>query len=163
PAFRFTFLECFEIADVKKFAGKSVRVSFFGRSANGPIAIVPIVWHSYDASTQGIQGIKGKGYELFESSGRPDQVAVAQRAPRPGATWELGRAWQRFEKIIALPAVAGKSITAGHYTGVGFDLVARGAPTIDLANVEVRALGKGAQAEEHPDEDYYDPSLPKNP
>jgi hypothetical protein len=36
--------------------------------------------------------------------------------------------------------VEGKSITPGHYTGVGFDLVARGAPTIDLSNIEVREV-----------------------
>jgi hypothetical protein len=140
PAFRFTFLECFEIGDVRKFAGKSVRVSFFGRSPTGKLELVPILWHSYDANTPGIQGIKGKGYELFESSGQTGKVAVAQGKPDAAAMCELGPSWARIEKIIALPAVEGKSITPGHYTGVGFDLVARGAPTIALANIEVREL-----------------------
>jgi hypothetical protein len=54
----------------------------------------------------------------------------------------LTQQWQRFEKIIALPAVDDKSITPGHYTGVGFDLTARGAPTIELANIEVREVRK---------------------
>ena len=143
PTFRFTFLESFEIADVRKFAGKNVRMSFFGRSPTGKVEIVPILWHSYDANTPGIKGVKGKGYELFESSGQWNQVAVAQGPARQSAKCELGPHWQRFEKTIALPAVGDKSITPGHYTGVGFDLVARGAPTIELATIEVREVPRG--------------------
>ncbi len=147
PAFRFTFLESFEIADVRKFAGKNVRISFYGRSPRGKVEIVPILWHSYDANTEGIKGIKCKGYELFESSGQWNQVDVAQGPAKPSASCELGREWQRFEKIIALPGVDDKSITPGHYTGVGFDLIARGAPTIELANIEVREVQKKLAAD----------------
>jgi len=144
PAFRFTFLESFEIADVRKFAGKNVRVSFWCRSPTGNVEIVPILWHSYDANTEGIKGIKGKGYELFESSGQSSKVAIAEGRPAAAAKCELGPKWQRFEKIIALPAVEGKSITPGHYTGVGFDLIARGAPTIELAHIDATELGSAS-------------------
>jgi hypothetical protein len=141
PAFRFTFLESFEIADVRQFAGKTVRLGFWGRSPTGNVEIVPILWHSYDANTAGVKGIKGKGYELFESSCQSDKVAIAQGPPNPAAKCRLGPQWQHFIKAIALPTVDGKSITPGHYTGVGFDLIARGAPTIELANIEVTELG----------------------
>lgn len=144
PAFRFTFLESFEIGDVRKFAGKNVRMVFWGRSPTGSVEIVPILWHSYDANTEGIKGIKGKGYELFESSGQSGKVAIAEGRPLAAAKCELRPKWQRFEKIFALPAVEGKSITPGHYTGVGFDLIARGAPTIELAHIEVMELGSAA-------------------
>jgi hypothetical protein len=140
PAFRFTFLESFEIADVRKFAGKNVRMAFWGRSPTGNIEIVPILWHSYDANTAGIKGINGKGYELFESSDHPGKVAIAEGSPNSAAKCELGPQWKHFVKVIALPTVDGKSITPGHYTGVGFDLIARGAPTIELANIEVMEL-----------------------
>ncbi len=151
PAFRFTFLESFEIADVRKFAGKNVRMSFYGRNTStslepsGKVEIVPILWHSYDANTDGIKGIKGKGYELFESSGQWNQVGVAQGPARHAAKCELRPQWQRFEKIITLPSVDDKSITPGHYTGVGFDLVARGAPTIELAHIEIREAREPAR------------------
>lgn len=140
PTFRFTFLESFEIADVRKFAGKNVRVTFFGRSPTGKVEIVPILWHSYDSQTPGITGVIGKGYELFESSGKWNDVAIARGKPNPAASCLLQPKWQRFERTIALPDVGSRSITAGHYTGVGFDKVTRGAPTIDLANIEVREL-----------------------
>jgi hypothetical protein len=44
-----------------------------------------------------------------------------------------------FEKRITLPSTEGRSITAGHYTGVGFDLISRFAGSVELANIEVRA------------------------
>ncbi|HEY2894872.1 MAG TPA: hypothetical protein VGJ16_11680 [Pirellulales bacterium] len=140
PAFRFTFLESFEIADVRKFAGRNVRVAFWGRSPTGNVDIVPILWHSYDANTAGIKGIKGKGYELFESSGQASKVQVAQGRPGAAAKCELRPKWQKFIRIITLPTIEGKSITPGHYTGVGFDLIARGDPTIELARIEVTEL-----------------------
>lgn len=138
--FRFSFLESFELADVRRFAGKHVRVSFLARAPTGKTVVVPILWHSYDSQTPGVAGVKGKGYELFESSGQWGKVAVAQGRPDADAACELGPSWQRFKRIIALPDANGKSITPGDYTGVGFDLVARGAPTIDLANIEVREV-----------------------
>lgn len=142
PDFRFTFLEYFGIADVRKFAGRTVVFSFHARVARGSVNVIPILWHSYDAATPGIAGVKGTGYELFEASGRPGKVAVARGAPRPAAICRVTTKWQRFEKVITLPDTAGKSITAGHYTGVGFDLDARCAATIDIANVEVRPTMK---------------------
>lgn len=138
--FRFTFLENFSINDVRRFAGQTVVFSFYGRVAAGTADVVPIMWHSYDSATPGIVAVKGKGYELFESSGKPGVVAVAQGKPRAEAICRLTDRWQRFEKRLTLPATEGKSITAGHYTGVGFDVHERGAPTIDLALVDVRPL-----------------------
>ena len=139
PAFRFTFLEYFGIQDVRRFAGQTVRFSFHGRVGRGELDMVPILWHSYDANTPGIVGVKGRGYELFESSGRPGEVAVAQGRPNPAAVCHLTAAWGRFGKLITLPSTDGKSITPGHYTGVGFDLISRAAPTIDLARVRVES------------------------
>ena len=115
-------------------------LSFFARSPTGKVEIVPIMWHSYDGNTPGIKGVKGKGYELFESSGQLNKVGIAQGPARQSARCQLTPQWQQFEKIITLPAVDDKSITPGHYTGVGFDVVERGAPTIDLANVKVREV-----------------------
>jgi hypothetical protein len=154
PAFRFTFLESFEIADVRRFAGKNVRVAFFGRDPTGTVEIVPILWHSYDSQTRGVRGIKGKGYELFESSGKWKEIAIAQGRPNAATTCTLGPKWQRFEKIITLPEVGGKSITPGHYTGVGFDMIERCAPTVELANIEVSEVYRV-------EPDYHDPSLPR--
>jgi hypothetical protein len=139
-AFRFTFLENFSINDVRRFAGQTVVVSFYARVGSGTLRVIPILWHSYDPSTPGIAGVKGKGYELFEASGHSGVVAVAQGAPNPAAVCEVTTDWRRYEKRITLPDVAGKSITAGHYTGVGFDLNDRAAPVIDLANIEVRRI-----------------------
>jgi predicted amidohydrolase len=147
PAFRFSFLENFSIADVRRFAGQTVMFSFYARVDAGPVNVTPIMWHSYDASTPGIVGVKGAGYELFESSGKWGKVAVAQGAPRPEATCRVTDRWQRFEKMIALPRTECKSITEGHYTGVGFDLDARHAVSIDLANVEIRPTVPGQQTE----------------
>src|SRR3546814_15560570 len=54
-----------------------------------PVDVIPIMWHSYDAETPGIVAVKGKGYELFEPSGKPGVVAVAQGAPRGEAVCHL--------------------------------------------------------------------------
>ena len=140
PVFRFTFLEYFGIQDLRALGGKSARFSFRARVVGEPVDLIPILWHSYDASTPGIVGIKGKGYELFESSGEPGVVAVASGEPNPKAICWLSPEWKRYERIITLPDVEGKSITAGHYTGVGFDLHARCAPTIDVADISVEPL-----------------------
>jgi hypothetical protein len=136
--FRFTFLEYFGINDVRIFSGKNVVMSFWARVDRRKLNVIPIMWHSYDSATPGITGIKGKGYELFESSGKPGIVAVASGKPNPAAACRLTTKWTRFEKVIAFPPVEGKSITAGHYTGVGFDLDSRFAGSIDIANVEVK-------------------------
>jgi hypothetical protein len=96
------------------------------------------MWHSYDGTTSGIAGVKGKGYELFESSGVTPVVAVASGKPNPAAVCRVNTKWTRFEKRITFPLIDGKSIKAGNYTGVGFDLDSRFAGSIDLANVEVK-------------------------
>jgi hypothetical protein len=138
--FRGTFLEYFGITDVRRLAGKTARFTFWARCENREVAIVPIIWHSYDAETPGIVAVKGKGYELFESSGVQGEVGVAQGPPRKAAVCHLTKKWQQFEKRITLPSVEGKSITAGHYTGVGFDFVERCAPVIDIANIRVEIV-----------------------
>ena len=139
PAFRFTFLEYFGITDVRRFEGRAVEVRFRARVQEGTADVVPILWHSYDSQTEGVAGIKGRGYELFEASGKPGVVAVARGAPRPEAVCPVTTSWKRFVKRVTLPGTAGRSVTPGHYTGVGFDLVARSAPTVDIAEVEVTA------------------------
>lgn len=141
PDFRFTFLEYFGVRDVAALAGSTVRMRFRARAAELPVDIIPILWHSYDAATPGIAGIKGKGYELFEASGESGVVAVASGAPRHAAICALTQEWKWYERTIVLPGVDGKSIIAGHYTGVGFDLHKRCAPTIDIAEVEVIPVG----------------------
>ncbi|MCC6490276.1 MAG: hypothetical protein IT364_22525 [Candidatus Hydrogenedentes bacterium] len=140
PAFRFTFLEYFGMGDVHVLEGKTAICSFYARTNEGSVDIVPLLWHSYDANTPGIAGVKGKGYELFESSGKPGMAAVAQGMPNPEAICHLTTRWQRFEKRITLPGTQGKSITAGNYTGVGFDLISREVHTIDLAGIKVVPL-----------------------
>ena len=136
--FRFTFLEYFDIKDVRAFAGKTVIMNFWARVDHGELDLVPIMWHSYDGMTPGIAGVKGKGYELFESSGQPGVVAVASGQPNPAAVCKLTPKWTKFEKRITLPSTEGKSITAGHYTGVGFDLDSRFVGSVDLAKIDVR-------------------------
>lgn len=153
PAFRFTFLEYFGINDARRFAGQTVVFRFYARVAEGSVNIVPILWHSYDAQTAGIVGVKGRGYELFEASGKAGRVRVAQGAPNPAAVCSVTTRWQKFEKQITLPEVAAKSLTAGHYTGVGFDFDARSASTLDLSNIEVRSAStatSGARAPRAP-------------
>ena len=141
---RYTFLEYFGIQDVRRFSGETVTLSFYARVSEGELRMVPIAWHSYDPSTPGIAGIKGKGYELFDASGTPGTVTVAQGMPNPNAVCLLTSNWQRFEKIITLPDVKDKSITPGHYTGIGFDLYqAFGPVSIDIADVQ---LERGVQA-----------------
>lgn len=135
---RFTFLEYFGIRDVRIFAGKTVVMSFWAKVARGQLDLIPILWHSYDGQTAGIAGVKGKGYELFESSGRPGAVAVASGKPNPAAVCKLTPKWTKFEKRFTFPSIDDKSITAGHYTGVGFDLDSRFAGSVDLAKVEVK-------------------------
>lgn len=138
--FRFTFLEYFGIKDVRVFAGKTVVMSFWARVDRGELDLIPIMWHSYDGQTAGIAGVKGKGYELFESSGQQRVIAVASGKPNPAAVCRLTPKWMKFEKQIALPSIGDRSITAGHYTGVGFDLDSRFAGSIDLAKIEVRVV-----------------------
>ncbi|NUM56588.1 MAG: hypothetical protein HUU46_23400 [Candidatus Hydrogenedentes bacterium] len=139
-AVRYTFLEYFGIQDVHRFAGKTVLLRFRARCSEAGIDLVPIMWHSYDAKTPGIVAVKGKGYELFESSGAPGKAAVAEGAPNPNAVCKLETDWQTFEKVLTLPSTGGKSITDGHYTGVGFDLTVGKPIAVDLANVELYEL-----------------------
>ena len=135
---RYTFLEYFGIQDVRAFAGETVTISFHARVDKGDLRMAPIMWHSYDASTPGIVGVKGKGYELFEPSDAPGKVAVAQGEPSPYGVCLLTPQWQRFERTIVLPSTEGKSITPGHYTGVGFDIVQQIGPiAVDIADVQV--------------------------
>lgn len=139
-AFRGTFLEYFGLQDVHLFSSKTVSLQFYARIVSGDpkatLPIVPIMWHSYDPTNP----VKGEGYQLFESSGEPGVVAVAQGPPNPKAIYTLTTKWQRFEVPITLPDVSTKKITPGHYTGLGFDMITRAAPTIDIANVEARAV-----------------------
>ncbi len=81
PDYRCSFLENFSIKDVRRYAGQTLALSFYGRAIGNPVDVIPIMWHSYDAETPGIVAVKGKGYELFEPSGKPGVVAVAQGAP----------------------------------------------------------------------------------
>ncbi len=141
---RFTFLEYFGVRDVRVFAGETVVLSFWARVDRGDLDVIPVMWHSYDSQTPGITGIKGKGYELFESSGQPGVVAVASGKPNPAAACKLSTEWTKFEKPIMFPSLDNKSITPGHYTGVGFDLDSRFAGSIDIAKVEVRILSADA-------------------
>jgi hypothetical protein len=138
PQFRCTVLENFSMADVRRFAGKTMLVRCYARVQRGPLAIIPILWHSYDSQTRGVAAVKGKGYELFESSGHFGQVAISQGRPRPEAIWHLTDRWQKFEKLITLPAVGPRFLTPDNYTGCGFDVVERAAPVLDIAAVEVR-------------------------
>ena len=140
PVFRFTFLEYFGMGDVHVLEGKTAICSFYARTDKGSVDVVPILWHSYDANTPSIAGVKGKGFELFESSGCSGTVAIAQGAPDPEGVCHLTTDWQRFEKCITLPGTQGKSITAGNYTGVGLDLISREVHTIDLAEIRVVPL-----------------------
>lgn len=139
-AFRGTFLEYFGLQDVRLFSGKTVSLQFYARIVSedpkATLPVVPIMWHSYDPTNP----VKGVGYQLFESSGEPGVVAVAQGPPNPKAIYTLTTRWQRFEVPITLPDVSSIKITPGHYTGLGFDMIIRAAPTIDLANVEARAM-----------------------
>jgi hypothetical protein len=138
--FRMTVIENFGIGDVRKLAGQSVLFSFYGRTNLPSFDVIPLMWHSYNAQTPGIVAVKGKGFELFEASGRIGVVAVARGTPRPTAVCHLTNHWQRFERILALPTVEGKSITAGNYTGAGFDLISRKLVTLDLAKIEIRPI-----------------------
>ncbi len=140
PGYRCSFLENFSIKDVRRYARQTLMLSFYGCAIGAPVDVIPIMWHSYDSETQGIVAVKGKGYELFEPSGKPGVVAVAQGAPRAEAICHLNGKWQRFERMITLPATDGRSITAGHYTGLGFDLTARYQGAIDLAKIELHPL-----------------------
>ena len=137
-AFRGTFLEYFGLQDVRLFSGKTVSLNFYARivsdDTGATLPIVPILWHSYDPTNPA----KGEGYQLFESSGEPGIVAVAQGPPNPKAIHTLTTKWQRFEVPITLPDVSSIKITPGHYTGLGFDMITRAAPTIDIGNVEAR-------------------------
>ena len=140
-AFRGTFLEYFGLQDVRLFSGQTVLLIFHARMVSedpeATLDIVPIMWHSYDPTNP----VKGEGYQLFESSGEPGRVAVAEGPPNPRAVRTLTPQWQRFEVPIMLPDVSTKTITSGHYTGLGFDMISRAAPTIDIANVEARVSG----------------------
>jgi predicted amidohydrolase len=140
PDYRCSFLENFSIKDVRRYAGQTLLLSFHGRAIGDPVDVIPIMWHSYDSETPGIVAVKGKGYELFEPSGKPGAVAIAQGAPCTEAVCHLTDKWQRFERMITLPATDGKSITAGHYTGLGFDLTTRYKGVIDLANIELHPM-----------------------
>lgn len=144
PAFRCTILENFSLPDVRRFAGKAMLVRFYARVSAGSIHLVPILWHSYDSKTPGVAMVKGKGYELFESSGTPGVVAVAQGAPRPQAICTVTTQWQAFERVITLPGLEGRTLTPDNYTGMGFDFDDRYCPVLDLAQIEVRPLWRAA-------------------
>ncbi|MDP2322856.1 MAG: hypothetical protein Q8N51_02375 [Gammaproteobacteria bacterium] len=139
-AFRGTFLEYFGLQDVRLFSGKTVSLIFHARIVSedpeATLPIVPIMWHSYDPTNP----VRGVGYELFESSGEPGLVAVAQGPPNLKAIYTLTTQWQRFEVPVTLPDVSAIKTTPGHYTGLGFDMITRAAPVIDIAMVEARAV-----------------------
>jgi len=111
-----------------------------GRVQRGPLDLIPILWHSYDSQTLGVAAVKGKGYELFESSGHFGLVAVAEGRPRPEAICKLSGRWQKFEKLITLPPVGRRFLTPDNYTGFGLDVTERAAPVLDLAAVEARPV-----------------------
>ena len=145
PAFRYTFLENYLSTgnadhDVREFYGKTVEVSFWARIASGAIQIVPIVWQSWDSQTPGIAGVKGVGYELFESSGQPGVVAVAQGYPNPNAPVIITTDWQHFTKRFTIPDSTGKGLSADAYTGFGFDFDNAYGPVLDIAHVEAHLL-----------------------
>jgi hypothetical protein len=140
PAFRCTILENFSMTDVRRFAGQPMLVRFSARVGSGSIHLIPILWHSYDSQTSGVAAVKGKGYELFESSGEVGVAAVAQGKPRPQAICEVTTDWRRFERVITLPGLEGQKLTPDNYTGVGFDFDDRYCPVLDLAQVDVRPL-----------------------
>jgi hypothetical protein len=144
PAFHATILEYFGIRGVRRFAGQSLVFSFYARVGKSSIHLIPIISHSYGATAPKTGPLKGEHYESFESSGHAGIVAVAAGASRAAAICEVAEKWQRFEKVITLPSTKGKNITAGHYTGVGFDFDRRYGPVLDLANIEVRPLLKAA-------------------
>lgn len=143
PAFRYTFLENYLTTgsldhDVRAFYGKTVEVSFWARVASGSIQIVPLVWQSWDSQTPGISGVKGQGYQLFESSGQPGVVAVAQGDPNPNAPVTVTTDWQHFTTQVTLPDSTGKSLSSDAYTGFGFDFANIYGPILDIADVEAR-------------------------
>jgi hypothetical protein len=149
PAFRYTFLENYLGTgnldhDVRAFYGQTVEVSFWARIASGAISVVPIVWQSWDSQTPGVAGVKGLGYELFESSGQPNVVAVAQGYSNPNAPVTVTTAWQRFTKRFTIPDNTGKSLTPDAYTGFGFDFDNIYGPVLDIAHVEAHLLADPA-------------------
>jgi hypothetical protein len=138
--FRCTVLENFSMTDVRRTAGKTLLVRFYARVQRGTLDLIPILWHSYDSQTPGIAAVKGKGYELFESSGRFGQVAVAHGRPRAEAVCRLTDRWQKFEKLIALPPVGNRYLSPDNYTGFGFDVTDRALSILDIAAAEVRPV-----------------------
>jgi hypothetical protein len=149
PAFRYTFLENYLTTgnldhDVRAFYGHTVEVSFWARVGSGAIQIVPIAWQSWDSQTAGIAGVKGQGYELFESSGQPDVVAVAQGDPNPNAPVTVTTDWQHFTTRITIPDSTGKALSADAYTGFGFDFANIYGPILDIADLEARIVADPA-------------------
>ena len=140
PAYRFTFLENHGIRDARIFSGKNVEVTFKARVQSGTINIVPIIWHSYDAVTPGIVGVKGVGYEIFESAGSENTVKIAQGDPHPAALAQLTQEWKTFTQIITIPDISDKTLVGAHYTGIGFDFDKRYGPVVEIADVAAYVL-----------------------
>lgn len=138
--FRGTFLEYFGLQDVRILAGKTAKLGFYARSSQEGLPIVPILWHSYGANVPPTGPVKGQDYELFEAAEKRGEVAVAQGTPNPAAICTLSAKWQRFEKYITLPNIDDKTVSTGHYTGVGFDIIQREKPDIDLALIELHEV-----------------------
>ena len=110
--------------------------------------------------------LKGREYELFEASGTPGVVAVANGAPDADAICLTSTSWQRFKKTVYIPALNAVNSTtySGHasdtsrtlttpqnggYFGIGFDLHFTGTPgpTIEIRRVNVY---RGTKAPQRP-------------
>ena len=89
PAFRFTFLESFEIADVRKFAGKNVRLGFWGRGSTGKVEIVPIRGIATTRTQPASRGSKGKDMSCSNPPAKRAKLRLprVRPIPQPKVNW----------------------------------------------------------------------------
>lgn len=100
------------IEDVRTLAGKTVTLSFWGKSSTST------------AMTGVFIG------QTFQGSGRIDTSFA------PGGV-QLTTSWKRYSYTMALPSIAGKSIGAGSYLFLAFQLPLNATYSIDISNVQL--------------------------
>jgi hypothetical protein len=101
------------LEDVRTFAGQTVTISF---------------WAKADAS----RSITPSAEQYFGSGG---SSAVYTN----GSAQSLTTSWARFSVTISVPSISGKTLGAGNYLAIYFDIPVNTAMTIDIWGVQLEA------------------------
>lgn len=100
------------IENVRTFAGRSCTLSYWAKCASGTLSVTPIMRQNFGSG----------GSANVDTSGSADTVTTS---------------WQQFTQTFTMPSISGKTLGAGNYIRITFDLPENTAFTFDLAQVQL--------------------------